>query len=133
MLVSFAYAALVLGAFSPVGLFIVWNTPARGPSTQGGAPEHALLQLTLIVFIAFAGVLGNVRLLPLLRQLAGSRAVAWKVLFAWLAGNLFLGSQICWVLRPFIWGGNPVKFIGPHPFAGNFYEAVFKAVKRLLF
>jgi hypothetical protein len=133
VLVSFAYAALVLGAFSPVGLFIVWNTPPPNVVTPGSSPEHAFLQLMLVLFIAFAGVVGNVRLLPLLRQLAGSRLVARKVLFAWLAGNLFLGSQICWVLRPFIWGGDPVTFIGSHPFDGNFYETVFHALKRVLF
>lgn len=131
VLVSFAYAALVLGALSPVALFIVWNTPPATAATRSSSAEHALLQLTLVAFIAFAGVVGNVRLLPLLRQLAGSRFVARKVLFAWLAGNLFLGSQICWVLRPFIWGGNPVAFIGPHPFQGSFYETVFAALKRL--
>jgi len=132
VLVSFAYATLVLGALSPVALFVVWNTPPRNATTQSSAPEYALLQLTLVVFIAFAGVVGNVRLLPLLRQLAGSRSVARKVLTAWLAGNLFLGSQICWVLRPFIWGGNPVAFIGSQPFRCSFYETVFEAVKRLL-
>lgn len=132
VLVSFAYAALVLGALSPVALFVVWNTPPRDATTQSSAPEYALLQLTLVVFIAFAGVVGNVRLLPLLRQLAGSNSAARKVLTAWLAGNLFLGSQICWVLRPFIWGGNPVAFIGSQPFRGSFYETVFEAVKRLL-
>ncbi|SPE52688.1 conserved membrane hypothetical protein [Verrucomicrobia bacterium] len=132
VLVSFAYAALILGAFSPVGLFIVWNTPSLTAATQRTSPEYALLQLTLVVFIAFAGVMGNVRLLPLLHQLAGNRLVARKVLLAWLAGNLFLGSQICWVLRPFIWGGHPVTFIGPDPLRGNFYEAVFTALKRLL-
>jgi hypothetical protein len=133
VLVSFGYAALVLGAFSPVGAFIVWNTPPPSAVQPGSASEHAVLQLTLVVFIAFAGVVGNVRLLPLLRQLAQRRSVARRVLFAWLAGNLFLGSQLCWVMRPFIWGGNPVTFIGPHPFDGNFYETVFNAVKRLLF
>jgi hypothetical protein len=132
VLVSFAYAALVLGALSPVGLFIVWNTPPLNAATRSSSPEYALLQLTLVVFIAFAGVVGNVRLLPLLRQLGGSQSVARGVLFAWLAGNLFLGSQICWVLRPFIWGGHPVTFIGPDPLRGNFYETVFEALKRLL-
>lgn len=132
VLLSFAYAALILAAFSPVGLFIVWNTPPASAATRS-SPEHALLQLTLVAFIAFAGVVGNVRLLPVLRQLAGRRSVARNVLVAWLGGNLFLGSQICWVLRPWIWGGKPVTFIGPQPFHGNFYETVFYALKRLLF
>jgi hypothetical protein len=72
--------------------------------------------------------------LPLLEQLAGSASVARNVLGAWLAGNLFLGSQICWVLRPFVWGpGRPVEFIGPEYFHGSFYETIFEAVRRLFF
>ena len=133
VLVSFAYAALVLGALSPVALFVVWNTPPPSVAARLSGSEHALLQLALVAFIAFAGVVGNVRLLPLLRQMGGSRAVARKVLSAWLAGNLFLGSQICWVLRPFIWAGHPVEFIGRQNLHGNFYETVFDALKRLLF
>jgi hypothetical protein len=133
VLVSFAYAAVVLGALSPVALFVVWNTAPLSTATRSSSPEYALLQLTLVVFIAFAGVVGNIRLLPLLRQLARSRAVARNVFVAWLAGNLFLGSQICWVLRPFIWDpGQPVAFIGRDSLHGNFYETVFQALGRLL-
>ena len=101
---------------------------------QKSASCHAFLQLTLVLFIAYAGVVANVRLLPLLRQFAGSVSVARNVLFAWLAGNLFLGSQVCWVLRPFIWeAGSPVTFLGRHPFHGSFYETVFEAVRRVIF
>jgi hypothetical protein len=86
-----------------------------------------------VVFIAFAGVTGNVSLVPLLRRWSASAVVARKVLFAWLAGNLLLGSQICWVLRPFIWDpARPVEFLGPEYVRGSFYETVFEAVRRLL-
>jgi hypothetical protein len=86
-----------------------------------------------VVLIAYAGVAGNVRLLPLLRQMAGNASVARKVLLAWLAGNLFLGSQICWVLRPFIWDqSGRSEFIGRQNVHGNFYETVFDAARRLL-
>jgi len=71
--------------------------------------------------------------LPLLRQVAGSRSAARNVLFAWLAGNLFLGSQLCWVLRPSIWDpGQPVAFVGRQFFHGSFFETVFEALRRLL-
>jgi hypothetical protein len=134
VLISFAMASLILGALSPVALFVVWDTPPLTGTTRPSSPEYCFLQLTLVVFIAFAGVLGNVRLLPLLKQWASRDAVAWRVLFAWLAGNLFLGSQICWVLRPFIWdSGGRVEFIGPGSFHGSFYETVFEAARRLMF
>ena len=59
------------------------------------------------------GTTGNVRLFQLLARLGGSRAVAFRVLFAWLAGNLFLGSQLSWILRPFI--GSPIAAGGIFP------------------
>jgi hypothetical protein len=124
----------VLAALSPVALFVVWNTPPLSAATRLWSPEYGLLQLTLVLFIAFAGIVGNVRLLPLLCQWTDSVKIARHVLLAWLAGNLFLGSQICWVLRPFIWDpARPVEFIGREYFHGSFYETVFEAVRRLIF
>jgi len=134
VLMSFAIASVVLGAFSPLALFVVWNTPPLDGATSLSSPEYGLLQLMLATFIAFAGVVGNVRLLPLLRQWAGNATVAWKVLLAWLAVNLFLGSQVCWVLRPFIWDpAGPTRFIGREYFRSSFYETVFEAARRLVF
>jgi hypothetical protein len=59
--------------------------------------------------------------------------VARRVLFAWLAGNLFLGSQLSWILRPFIGSPTlPVEFLRDAAFNGNFYETVFRSALRLL-
>ena len=133
VLISFALASLILGALSPVALFVVWNTPPLIASSRLWSLEYGFLQLTLAVFIAFAGILGNVRLLPLLRQWTNKPAVARKVLFAWLAGNLFLGSQLAWILRPFIGAPNlPVEFLRATAFHGNFYETIFHAARRLV-
>ena len=134
VLMSFAITSLVLGGLSPVALFIVWNTPPLSAGTTLISPEYAVMQLMLAAFVALAGIIGNVRLLPLLRQWAGTPGVGLKVLLAWLAGNLFLGSQISWVLRPFIWEANrPVAFVGRECFKGSFFETVFNAVCRLIF
>jgi hypothetical protein len=133
VLMTFAIAAVMLGALSPVAAFVVWNTPPLTAATRLASTEYGLLQLTLVAFIAYAGVTGNLCLLPLLRLLSGSAAVARKVLLAWLAVNLLLGSQICWVLRPFIWDpARPVEFLGPEYLRGSFYETVFEAARRLL-
>jgi hypothetical protein len=68
----------------------------------------------------------------LLKQLSGKAAVARRVLIAWLAGNLFLGSQLCWILRPFIGSPNlEVAFFRPDPLQGNFYETLFNAIRRV--
>lgn len=83
---------------------------------------------------ACAGTAGHFHVLPLVSQWTKRAADARKVLVAWLAGNLFLGSQICWVLRSFIWdSARPTRFIGREYFRGTFYETLFEAVKRLLF
>ena len=133
VLMSFAVTSVVLGAFSPLALFVVWNTPPLNSGTNLSSPEYGLLQLTLALLVALAGVIGNVRLLPLLHHWAGSATIAWRVLLAWLAVNLFLGSQICWVLRPFIWDpAGPTRFIGREYFRGSFCETVFEAARRLI-
>ncbi len=85
------------------------------------------------MFVALAGVMGNVRLVPVLRRWTCSATAARNVLLAWLAENLFLGSQICWVLRPFIWDADrPVEFIGQNCFQGSFFETIFNAVCKLV-
>lgn len=133
VLVSFAYTAAVLGALAPLAWFVDWNIPPLSAATRALSPEYAFLQLTHVACIAFAGVVGNVRLLPLLGQLAGSARVGRKVLVAWLAGNLFLGSQLCWVLRPFIWDPTGcVEFIGRQNLRGSFFETVFSSAQRLV-
>lgn len=129
---SFTIAAAILGAFSPLMLFLIWNTPPP-VAIQGSVPaSYNCMQLATVAFIAFAGVMANVRLLPLLRELSGSSVVASRVLFAWLAGNLLLGSQVIWLLRPFVGNPNiPVEFYTVHAFESNFFEAVFDALCRL--
>jgi hypothetical protein len=134
VLMTFAVASLILGALSPVALFVVWNTPPLTAGTRELSPEYGFLQLTLAIFVAVAGIIGNTRLLPMLAQWTANAGVARRVLFAWLAGNLFLGSQICWVLRPFIWEPNgPTQFIGRQYLHGSFYETIFEIVRRLIF
>jgi hypothetical protein len=134
ILVSFAIASVILAGLSPVALFLVWNTPPLGVATQLSSPEYGFMQLSLAIFIAFAGIVGNVRLLPLLQQWGANRAVARNVLLAWLTVNLLLGSQVCWVLRPFIWDpAGREQFIGRQYFRGSFYETIFEAGRRLIF
>jgi hypothetical protein len=132
VLMSFTIAAAILGSFAPIVFFIVWNTPPLAGQVEVPWAAYNFVQLTQVVMIAFAGVAANVRLFRLLYSLSGSNRIARKILFAWLAGNLFLGSQLCWILRPFI--GSPVlpvEFFRPNAFQGNFYETVFRAIGHL--
>jgi hypothetical protein len=127
ILMSFASAALVLGALSPVTLFVIYNAPPLG-STRAVA-GHSITLLLHVLLIAHAGVTGNRRLFHLLERMSGSRATARRVLVSWLAGNLLLGAQLAWVLRPFIGSPHiPVQFLRDDPLRGNFYEAVWRAL-----
>jgi len=133
VLLSFGIASLVLAGLSPMVWFVVWNTPPLGVKTSLSSPEYGFLQLALASITAFAGIVGNVKLLPLLKNGTKNQVVALRVLLAWLATNLFLGSQIAWVLRPFIWDpAGPVEFMGRQYFHGSFYETIFEAAQRLI-
>jgi len=137
ILTSFALAAAILGAMSPLAAFVIWNAPplqigANDWTAVNNSTTHAGVLLLLVVTIAFAGIAANLRLLQLLRDLAGQRAAAWRVLLAWLAGNLFLGSQLSWIMRPFIGSpGLPVQFLRDDAFNGNFFETVLRSGLRL--
>jgi len=133
VLMSFTIAAAILGALSPVLAFLVLNTPPRSPNASVTNTAYNVLLLVQVAMIACAGIAANWRLLQLLRELSGSTRAAGKLLFAWLAGNLLLGSQLSWILRPFV--GSPVldvQFLRPNAFQGNFFEDVFYKLVHLL-
>jgi len=131
ILMSCTIAATILGAFSPLMAFLVWNAPAMSSKTPAVGVYNFIL-LAHVTAIALAGITGNARLFQLLHRLGGSRRVAQTVLIAWLAGNLFLGSQLSWILRPFVGSPQlPVQFLRPSAFHGNFYETVFRTLGQV--
>jgi hypothetical protein len=133
MLLSFTTAAVILGAFSPLMWFLEWNAPPLATAAASRSTTFSCIQLTQAAIIAATGVVANVRLVQLLREWSGSAGAARRVLFAWLAGNLLLGSQLAWILRPFIGSPDlPLEFLRPNAFQGNFYETIFHALKQLL-
>ena len=132
ILMSFAIAAIILAGFSPITLFVWYNAPSL--QSTNAILGHSVMLLTHVGVIAFAGIIANRRLLDLLRKICGRDATARTVLLSWLAGNLFLGAQLAWNLRPFI--GSPglaVQFLRDDPLRGNFYEAVWHALQHLFF
>src|SRR5690349_15148181 len=110
VLMSFTIFALIVGSFSPLILFLIWNTPALASNNTQAA--YGFIQLSQVAIIAFAGLAANLRLFQLLQRISGSKRVAKKIVVAWLVANLFLGSQLCWILRPFIGSPYlPIQFI----------------------
>lgn len=130
ILMSFTMASLVLAALTPIALFLLWNTPPLESTERTFG--HSVTLLSDVIFIAYAGVVGNHRLLHLLVRICPTPVAAHRVFWSWLAGNLFLGAQLSWVLRPFI--GSPglaVQFLRDDPMRGNFYQSVFRALQHL--
>lgn len=129
ILLSFTVAACLFGALSPLCYFLLWNAPPLSGTASGTG--HSVMLLSHVAIIAYVGLVSNYRLFTLLRHLAPPRAAA-ATLAAWLGGNLLLGTQLSWVLRPFI--GSPilaVEFLRDDPLRGNFFEAVWSALSRL--
>jgi len=132
ILMSFVIVAAILGAFSPLIGFLVWNAPPMSAEVKTTA-TYALIKLACTLVIAFAGIAGNVKLLQLLTELGRRRSVALRVLFAWLLVNLFLGSQLVWIARPFIGTpALPVEFLRETAFQGNFYDNVWATLLQLM-
>ncbi len=132
ILTSFAITAAVLGALSPVSFFILYNTPPLNSRTA--VMGHSLTLLSHVCLIACAGIIANRRLLRLLTRASGELRTARTILWSWLGGNFLLGSQLAWILRPFI--GSPglaVEFLRDDPLRGNFYESVGRACQHLFF
>jgi hypothetical protein len=132
ILMSFTIAGAILGSFSPIVAFVIWNSPPMTTNVHQSAGPYSFILFTFVVIIAFAGIASNLRLLQLLRHLGRQRNVAWRVLLAWLIGNLFFGTQLSWILRPFIGApGLPVQFLRADAFHGNFYETIFRTAVQV--
>jgi hypothetical protein len=131
IVMSFTLVAVILGSFSPLSAFVIWNAPPFSTDALAG-PSYDFIKLMHVLVIAFAGIAGNVRLFQLLAVFSKSPIIARRVLFAWLASNLFLGSQLSWILRPFIGAPFlPVAFLRDTAFQGNFYENLFQTLRQI--
>ncbi len=126
--ISFAIAAIILLSFAPVSLFFLWNAPPLSGAAMLG---NSLITIMHVLLISVAGSIANIRLYKLLHKNL-NRMIASGVLVAWLAGNMFLGCQISWILRPFIGSPNlQIQFLRPNPLEGNFYIDVYNKIKAI--
>jgi len=125
VLLSFALAALVLGALAPVlGYFAL---ALQGPEDAQALAAHNVLGLAHVVAVALAGTLAVARQVGWLRALDPRARTGASVVALWLALDLAVGAQLSWNLRPwFGTPGLPVTFLRAHPFDGTFYESVFR-------
>jgi hypothetical protein len=130
VLISFAIASIILGSLAPLTFFMVVNAPAM--DSVKGADAHTLIILSDVAIISFAGITANLHLFRLLAYINKSKLRGSQILFAWLAGNLLLGGQLSWIMRPFIGTPTaPVEFFRDAAFKGNFFEMVWNMLMGL--
>lgn len=132
LLAGFALMSIVLAALSPVTFFMGLNAPE--PDAPMARQWHSILLLVHTGIIAYAGTVSHHSLLQQLRTFASTPAHGSQTFIAWLAGNLFVGAQVSWIMRPFF--GSPglnIQFLREHPLQGTFHEAVWRALMRILF
>jgi len=124
MLMSFATFALITGALSPIALAVVVSAP--GPGEPGGTTAYRMILLGHVGIFAFAGITAHLRFLPVLRAVTSAPGIANWVFLAWLAGNLLVGAQLSWNLRPFFGQpGRPVQFLRADWNHSSFYESIW--------
>ena len=131
ILISFATFSVIVASLSPVKLFVAWNMPQYG--MDGSFQMHGLILSLHFFIIAFAGILANLKMLKLMHSFSGEVGRALKTFFAWTSGNLLVGAQISYIMRPFF--GTPgleVQFLRDDPFERNFFESLHIAFKNAL-
>ncbi|MDA7598011.1 hypothetical protein N8813_03685 [bacterium] len=129
ILMSFTVFALIVGSLSPITLGMALNLP--GPESSEAESAHRQLLLTHTALIAFAGIISTQKLFGILETFSGSKSIALRTLIAWLAGNLFVGAQVGYILRPIF--GSPaltIEFLRPDAMQGNFYETIWWAINH---
>jgi len=131
LFMSFTIASIILASLTPVTLFILANIPPIKNSHK--ELSNSIITITHVIIIAFAGVISNVRLYQFLYIQCSKSALAKKILIAWLCGNMFLGCQLSWNLRPFIGTTNlEIQLFRPNPLHGNFYIDIYNKIKYIL-
>ncbi|MEN9676662.1 MAG: hypothetical protein RIS76_2558 [Verrucomicrobiota bacterium] len=132
VLLSFTLAAMILGSLAPLVAFLAWNLPTVGSAPGSLRVAHGVVLLMTVLTVAFAGGVSNLRLFQLLQSASANRAVARRILLAWLSTNLLLGTQLTWIARPFFGDPRlPVQWLRTDAFAGNFFEATATAARRV--
>lgn len=118
---ALSITAILLASLSPVVAFFA--TQSTQPDTPDGLAAYRVLLSALVICVGCAGVVGYARLFRLLCALTPNRAIAWRVLVAWVLTTGLVGTQCSWLLSPFVQRPDvAVTFWNPAAFSSNFFE-----------
>ena len=118
---ALSITAVLLASLSPVVLFFA--TQITSPDMPDGLIAYRVLLSSLVICVGCAGVVGYARLFRLLCALTPNRAIAWRVLVAWVLTTGLVGTQCSWLLSPFVQRPDvAVTFWNSAAFSSNFFE-----------
>jgi len=91
--------------------------------------SYSFIKLLHVGVFAYAGLAGLSCLIRTLQRLlpTGMKTTPRPLLALWLILYIFVGTQMAWVLRPFV-GSPNMRFQVFRPRQGNFYESVLDSV-----
>lgn len=118
LLAACAVTSVVLASCATVVMFFALTSKSY----------HFIKLLHVIMFV-YAGVSGLIYLNRTLTSAAwaAGRQAPGGLFFIWLLLYMFVGTQLAWVLRPFVGNpGDPFQVFRPR--GGNFYESVIQSL-----
>jgi hypothetical protein len=94
--------------------------------------SYDFIKLLHVVIFAYAGLSGLSYLVRCMRVMlpTGRKGIPQGLFVLWFALYMFVGTQMAWVLRPFV-GSPGMDFELFRPRTGNFYESVAFSIRDL--
>lgn len=122
LLASLAIIATILASMATVAFFFALTSKS-----------YHFIKLLHVLFFAYAGLSGASYLSKCVSSmsLVTIRQISPKVFLVWLLLYIFVGTQLAWVLRPFVGSPNE-KFQVFRPRSGNFYESVASSLVKVM-
>jgi hypothetical protein len=120
LLGSTAIAVTVLASMATVALFFALTSTS-----------YHFLKLLHVAFFAYAGITAIIFLRRTMDEVTvGRTRTSGGMFILWLLLYMFVGTQLAWVLRPFV--GSPKEpFQVFRPRSGNFYQSVLHSMSRV--
>lgn len=127
ILFGFSIMSIILGALAPVAAYL--STQCSPPGSHSGMSHYRVLLCSHTGIVGMAGLAGYARLYRLLVRLIGDAGTARKVLWAWIAAAALAGTQLSWLLSPFLCRPDvEITFLNPLAFESNFFEYLWAAI-----